>query len=69
MPMAYVLQDVPRRSDGHTSRSWGGERERPTTRNLSADGETVLPLCGSGDDASDPEDPVNSREAAEVTAR
>jgi hypothetical protein len=29
----------------------------------------VLPLCGSGDDVSDPEDPVNSREAAAATAR
>jgi hypothetical protein len=44
-------------------------RERPTTRNLSADDETALPHCGSGDDVSDPEDPVNSREAAAVTAR
>jgi hypothetical protein len=47
----------------------GGLQERPTTCDLRADGETVLPLCGSGDDVSDLEDPVNSREAAEVTVR
>jgi hypothetical protein len=46
-----------------------GLQERPTTCDLRADGETVLPLCGSGDDVSDLEDPVNSREAAEVTVR
>jgi hypothetical protein len=46
-----------------------GPQERPTTCDLRADDETALPLCGSGDDVSDPEDPVNSREAAEVTVR
>jgi hypothetical protein len=50
-------------------KTMGGQWERPTTRDLRADDETVLPLCGSGDDVGDPEVPANSREAAEATAR
>jgi hypothetical protein len=65
MPMAYVLQGFPRRPDAIAPRSWGvcGEGQRPAAREPMA-----RPCCrfrGSGDDAGDPEDPTNSREAAE----
>jgi hypothetical protein len=69
MPMAYVLQGFPRRPDAIAPRSWGvcGEGQRPAAREPMA-----RPCCrfrGSGDDAGDPEDPTNSREAAGATAR
>jgi hypothetical protein len=47
----------------------GGAQGRPTTCDPVDDGETVLPLRGSGDDAGDPEDPTNFREAVGAAAR
>jgi hypothetical protein len=69
MPHGIRAPGCPPKVRCKNIKTMGGQRERPTTCNLRADGETALPRCGSGDDAGDLEDPVNSREAAEVTVR